>query len=52
VADDIAFINNLNDSNGDARGLSGTVLIYKILGAACYLNKSLDYVYDLGQKLL
>ena len=52
VADDVAFIDSLNDSKGDARGLSGTVLLYKILGAAAYLDKSLDYIHDLGQKVL
>jgi dihydroxyacetone kinase len=48
----VAFLENSNDSKSNARGLSGTVLIYKILGAAAYLNKSLDYLHELGLKVL
>ena len=50
VGDDIAFMKDCNDieKRKEARGLSGTVLVYKILGAAAYLGKDLDYIHNLG----
>lgn len=34
------------------RGVAGTVLLYKILGAASYLDKKLDYIADMGEDIL
>jgi len=36
----------------EARGLAGTVLLYKLLGAASWMGRSLDYLYELGKKIL
>ena len=43
VADDIAFVENNFDleKKKEARGLTGTVLLYKILGAAAFYGKTL-----------
>ncbi|KRX08442.1 DhaL domain [Pseudocohnilembus persalinus] len=54
VADDIAFLqgNDIHQKKKEARGLSGTVLVYKILGAAAYKGKDLDYIQNFGEKIL
>lgn len=34
------------------RGVAGTSLLYKILGGASYLDKGIDYIYNLGKDIL
>ena len=43
VADDIAFVKDENDiaAKKEARGLTATILIFKILGAASYYGLDL-----------
>lgn len=51
VGDDVALLDTLG-SKMKPRGVAGTVLLYKILGAASYHGKKLDEVADLGQDIL
>jgi dihydroxyacetone kinase-like protein len=34
------------------RGVAGVSLLYKILGGAAHDNKNLDYVHELGERVL
>lgn len=47
VNDDIAFIES-DPERKEARGLCATVLVYKMLGAACQKGYDLDKVHKLG----
>ncbi len=51
VADDIALLKE-NLGKMKPRGVAGTVLLYKILGAASFYNQSLDQMVELGQNIL
>jgi dihydroxyacetone kinase len=51
VNDDIAFIETDKDRK-DARGLCGTVLLYKILGAAAALGWPLDKLREFGASII
>lgn len=50
VGDDVALLDQLGKMK--PRGVAGTSLLYKILGGASYLDKGLDYTYNLGQEIL
>jgi dihydroxyacetone kinase len=49
VQDDITFFGQCVD--GERRGLAGTVLLYKILGAASKSISDVDELYTLAQNI-
>jgi dihydroxyacetone kinase len=51
VNDDIAFFDTDNERK-EARGLCGTVLLYKMLGAASLMGYSLERLCELGQSII
>jgi dihydroxyacetone kinase-like protein len=51
VGDDIALLDTLGPKM-KPRGVAGSVLLYKILGAASFLGKNLDSIAALGEEML
>jgi dihydroxyacetone kinase len=51
VGDDIALLDTLG-SKMKPRGVAGTVLLYKILGAASFNGMKVDEIADMGELIL